>query len=226
MRRSRSWVHRALARRILRRPSYAFDGSPVNKLGALPSRFYKRSLHYLQYHTASYDSSTLSTIYQWQEYVENLERYSPGGYHPVCIDDEFCQGRYKIVHKLGFGTFSTIWLAKDNKQSKYVAVKIAVSATTNLSKETSILEHLNCGRQDLPSAGKHQIPSLLGHFTIDGPNGRHQCLISEPLRCSLALSKFESRTGLFPLEAARAIAAQLILGVNYLHSRGVAHGGR
>ncbi len=226
MKRSRSWVHSALARRTLQRTSYACDGGSANKLDALPSRFHQRSLHHARYSMVSYSPSPLSTIYQWQEDIENLEKYSPGGYHPVCIDDEFCQRRYKVVHKLGFGNSSTIWLAKDNKQSKYVAVKFAVSATTKLSKEMSILEHLNCARQDSTSAGKHQIPTLLDHFIIEGPNGQHQCFISEPSRCSLSLSKLGSMTGLFPLEAARAIAAQLILGVNYIHSRGVAHGGR
>jgi serine/threonine protein kinase len=38
-----------------------------------------------------------------------------GGYHPVCLGDTFKNGRYKIHHKLGFGGFSTVWLAEDNK---------------------------------------------------------------------------------------------------------------
>ena len=44
-----------------------------------------------------------SPVYQWQEDVENLERYRVGGYHPVRIGDEYSQGRYRIVHKLGLG---------------------------------------------------------------------------------------------------------------------------
>jgi serine/threonine-protein kinase SRPK3 len=31
---------------------------------------------------------------------EHLERYEPGGYHPVMIDDLF-HNRYRIVDKLG-----------------------------------------------------------------------------------------------------------------------------
>lgn len=46
---------------------------------------------------------------------EDLEDYRPGGYHPVNIGDEFNSGRYLIVRKLGWGHFSTVWLARDNK---------------------------------------------------------------------------------------------------------------
>lgn len=56
---------------------------------------------------------------------ENLERYCSGGYHPVHIGDEFDSsrykgeeidsGRYKIVGKLGYGAFSTVWLAQNLK---------------------------------------------------------------------------------------------------------------
>lgn len=45
--------------------------------------------------------------------AEDLTRYCPGGYHPVHIGDSFNGGRYKILHKLGFGAFSTVWLARD-----------------------------------------------------------------------------------------------------------------
>jgi serine/threonine-protein kinase SRPK3 len=41
--------------------------------------------------------------------------YRPGGYHPVCLGDTFKGGRYKVHHKLGWGGFSTVWLAKDKE---------------------------------------------------------------------------------------------------------------
>lgn len=43
-------------------------------------------------------------LYQWQEGVENLETYSPGGYHPTHIGDRYQNNRYEVVHKLGFGS--------------------------------------------------------------------------------------------------------------------------
>ena len=44
---------------------------------------------------------------------EKLWKYRPGGFHPVCLNDTFKNGRYKVRHKLGWGGYSTVWLAKD-----------------------------------------------------------------------------------------------------------------
>jgi serine/threonine-protein kinase SRPK3 len=39
--------------------------------------------------------------------------YHPGGYHPISIGDTFDHGRFRVLHKLGFGGSSTVWLARD-----------------------------------------------------------------------------------------------------------------
>jgi hypothetical protein len=64
--------------------------------------------------------------YVYMEDVESPERYHPGGYHPVAIGDHL-HDRYRIVHKLGHGGYSTVWLARDQTAAKYVAIKIAVA---------------------------------------------------------------------------------------------------
>jgi serine/threonine protein kinase len=45
---------------------------------------------------------------------EDEEDYRRGGYHPVQIGDLY-NNRYQILRKLGWGHFSTVWLAKDQK---------------------------------------------------------------------------------------------------------------
>lgn len=45
---------------------------------------------------------------------EDLEDYCKGGYHPVEPGQLYKNGRYTIVRKLGWGHFSTVWLARDN----------------------------------------------------------------------------------------------------------------
>ncbi|KAL3443559.1 serine protein kinase [Aspergillus insuetus] len=54
--------------------------------------------------------------------VEPVEEYRLGGYHPVHLDDIFNQ-RYKIWGKMGFGQFSTVWLAQDQLLERQVALK-------------------------------------------------------------------------------------------------------
>ena len=50
----------------------------------------------------------MEDIYHPEVDVEYLEDYVPGGYHPTLIGNTFSSGRYTVVHKLGFGGYSTI----------------------------------------------------------------------------------------------------------------------
>ena len=55
-------------------------------------------------------------------------------------------GRYLIVQKLGWGHFSTVWLAKDLEHSSYVALKVQKSAHHYLEAafdEVSILNKVS-----------------------------------------------------------------------------------
>lgn len=48
--------------------------------------------------------------------AEPLHRYQRGGYHPVHLGDCFegTKGRkYRVLHKLGWGGYSTVWAARD-----------------------------------------------------------------------------------------------------------------
>jgi hypothetical protein len=47
---------------------------------------------------------------------EGTEDYRKGGYHPVRLGDWFKQGRYVVQRKLGWGHFSTVWLAWDTQE--------------------------------------------------------------------------------------------------------------
>jgi serine/threonine protein kinase len=43
---------------------------------------------------------------------ENPEKYSSGGYHPITLGTKL-NDKYIVLRKLGWGGFSTVWLAKD-----------------------------------------------------------------------------------------------------------------
>ena len=47
--------------------------------------------------------------------AEPLRRYRAGGYHPLHLGDRFKSNRYEVLHKLGWGGYATVWLAKDHK---------------------------------------------------------------------------------------------------------------
>lgn len=157
------------------------------------------------------------------EDVEKLERYRPGGYHPIAIGDHL-HGRYDVVHKLGFGTYSTTWLARDQKTRKYVAVKVGIAEGD--SQESKILQLLGLATtKDKEHPGETIIPPVLDEFCLHGPNGTHRCLVTVPAMMSLAEAKDASSIRLFQLPVAKAITAQIVQAVAFLHARGAVHAG-
>jgi serine/threonine-protein kinase SRPK3 len=58
--------------------------------------------------------ASLSIAVTRQQSTEPLNRYEAGGYHPVNVGEVYNQ-RYKIVRKLGWGLYSTVWLVQDTR---------------------------------------------------------------------------------------------------------------
>ena len=50
--------------------------------------------------------------------------YGAGKLHPVHFGDLFKEGRYKVIRKLGSGSFSTVWLARDRTSVKGILIPI------------------------------------------------------------------------------------------------------
>ena len=66
---------------------------------------------------------------------EAFEKYGRGGYHPVQLGDSYKGGRYTIHHKLGYGGFSTVWLAKDKL---HVTHKYCILYSTDILKGSAM----------------------------------------------------------------------------------------
>ncbi|KAG7413893.1 SRSF protein kinase 3 [Fusarium oxysporum f. sp. rapae] len=160
--------------------------------------------------------------YNYIEHVENLEQYRLGGFHPVSLG-ETINNRYLVLNKLGHGGYSTVWLSWDILKQKYAALKIVLADFGEDSTEVDVLQRL-----EAKAGKKHPGRSLIRHVTdnfhFDGPNGRHTCLVNDPAMMSLRLAKDASFTRLFQPRTARAIAAQVVQSIAYLHEAGVVHG--
>lgn len=62
---------------------------------------------------SAFSSPVASQATRSEKHEENRDRYVPGGYHPTYLG-EMLNKRYQVVQKLGFGLYSTVWLAKDH----------------------------------------------------------------------------------------------------------------
>ncbi|KAL9102567.1 MAG: hypothetical protein Q9163_002285 [Psora crenata] len=156
--------------------------------------------------------------------AEPLERYRKGGYHPTHLGDYLKDGRYKIIHKLGWGAYATVWLAKDLLLRRYTAIKILVSELSQDNHEAQILNRLSQGPAGHP--GKKHIVQLLDQFQQEGPNGTHLCLVLELLGPSIS-SKAESySSNRLPGDISWEASKQIVQGLEFIHTRGIAHGGQ
>jgi len=147
--------------------------------------------------------------------IEDIEKYTIGGYYPVNLYDVLNE-RYKIVHKLGHGGFSTVWLARDQREHRYVALKILVASASD--RDVVFLNHL----KSHPSAHTN-IVHLHDIFTIPGLGGLlHQCLVLSVVGPSLKKIIMSDRK--LPKDLAHSAARQIARGVDYLHSMQICHG--
>ncbi|KAK8854938.1 hypothetical protein IAR55_003677 [Kwoniella newhampshirensis] len=166
--------------------------------------------------SASQASQTTSVL---TEDEEDLEDYRPGGYHPVNIGDEFNNGRYMIVRKLGWGHFSTVWLARDSNTQRHVALKVVKSDghyTETALDEIQLLQRVVNSSET--HAGRHHVVGLVDNFRHTGPNGSHVCMVFEVLGENLlGLIKRYQHRGV-PQHIVKQIAKQVLLGLDYLHS--------
>ncbi|KAI8626873.1 kinase-like domain-containing protein [Xylariaceae sp. FL1651] len=161
--------------------------------------------------------------------AEPFHRYRPGGYHPILLGDLFKNQRYKVIQKIGWGGNSTTWVARDQLHSPNVTLKVSVSdkSSNNKANVLSAIYKLSeeYPRQDHP--GRHHLVRMLDHFTVDRPDGIHDCLVLELLGPSVP-DVIESlySDGRLPADLAKSTAYRALLGIDVLSSHKIGHGVR
>lgn len=88
---------------------------------------------------------------------------------------------------------------------------------TTLSTEAQILQHI----RQTKGHGQEHIVQLLDLFTIKGPNGYHECFVTEVV-VPLSAVDMETSKKFLP----QRLNKQIALGFDYLHSQKIAHGGK
>ncbi|KAG4281375.1 hypothetical protein FPRO06_10280 [Fusarium proliferatum] len=148
--------------------------------------------------------------------------YAMGGYHPVHLGDLYDDGRYRIVHKIGAGDTSMIWLARDSSTSSWVALKILMadqppSIEENIIRCHDILAHHHQDKIE------PRFITYMRYFHIDGPNGRHLCLVLPFCGPNLHSLSNYMKSRMKP-QFVQALGYQATEIVRDLHARGICHG--
>ncbi|KAF5327327.1 hypothetical protein D9619_004016 [Psilocybe cf. subviscida] len=154
--------------------------------------------------------------------------YRPGGFHPVHIGDAFKDGRYIIVHSLGSGTYGSVWLANDSSTKTYVALKIlaadAAQRSGNIHSVDEELEILSQLRDSANETGSDAVMRLFDHFLHTGPNGTHQCIVTELLGPTIDSAEEEGYFQGLTWSVRRTIIMQIVYAIRFLHGNNIAHG--
>ncbi|XP_042261720.1 SRSF protein kinase 1b isoform X1 [Thunnus thynnus] len=150
---------------------------------------------------------------------EDPNDYCRGGYHHVKIGDLF-NGRYHVIRKLGWGHFSTVWLAWDIQDKRFVAMKVVKSAEHYTETALDEIKLLKSVRNTDPSdPSREKVVQLLDDFKISGMNGTHVCMVFEVLGYHLLKWIIKSNYQGLPLPCVKSIIRQVLQGLDYLHTK-------
>uniref|UniRef100_A0A668A9B0 non-specific serine/threonine protein kinase n=1 Tax=Myripristis murdjan TaxID=586833 RepID=A0A668A9B0_9TELE len=153
------------------------------------------------------------------EEQEDPNDYCKGGYHHVKIGDLF-NGKYHVIRKLGWGHFSTVWLAWDIQVKRFVAMKVVKSAEHYTETAVDEIKLLRSVRNSDPNdPNREMVVQLLDDFKISGVNGTHVCMVFEVLGHHLLKWIIKSNYQGLPLPCVKSIIRQVLQGLDYLHTK-------
>ncbi|QSS55585.1 protein kinase [Histoplasma capsulatum var. duboisii H88] len=135
---------------------------------------------------------------------------------------EILAEKFQLLVKIGWGSQSTVWLARDISRLKWqsehtVALKIINSNNADDARhEKEIERHII--QQHSEHRGRVILRTHLDDFEVTGPEGKHMCLVYEPMREPLWILQRRFVDRKLPLPIAKAYIYFLLVGLDYLHS--------
>ncbi|KAI9926764.1 hypothetical protein MW887_003859 [Aspergillus wentii] len=149
---------------------------------------------------------------------ETLPDHIAARYYPTRIG-EVIKERYQVVGKLGFGSTSTAWLARDIDGHRYVMLKIFIKASCmgqQVDDELKMYRRMEQSAKGHP--GRDAVRTLLDTFNIEGPKDKHQCLVHTPLFESVLTFLRRNPVEKLPSAVIAFVLYRLFLALDYLHT--------
>ncbi|EMD36090.1 hypothetical protein CERSUDRAFT_156845 [Gelatoporia subvermispora B] len=175
----------------------------------------------------------------WIDNEESLDDYGPSGYYPVAIG-AVLGSQYRVVGKLGWGIYSTVWLVQQQRyvgvphDGPFAAIKLMAGTQPQEIGNDVVLDVLSLGyvadtpelheleyllrmRDQSPQhPGHSHVIQLRDHFYHQGLNGKHLCLVTEPLAQDLHSFSRRWINTCLPVNLIKRISRQMILGLQFL----------
>ncbi|KAH8648317.1 kinase-like domain-containing protein [Tricladium varicosporioides] len=159
-----------------------------------------------------------SVIYYDIPSVENVFLYTEGGLHPIQIGDSLQGGQFKIVNKLGYGAYSTVWLAMDSSQNRLVALKVLRGDVSLVGTEAKLAGIL-AAHQD-----RHLLALPEQSFKVEGPNGIHDVVVLPIAGPTLSQYMEGLEEHRLPVNIRNRAIQEIVRGLACLHQAGFGHG--
>lgn len=159
----------------------------------------------------------LDCLYSSREYTEDMDRYTAGGYHPIIVGNILgapdSSSSCRIVHKLGWGSFATVWLAERTTEGRgLVAIKVS-TASGYSHREGEILRKIPPGATNLPQ--------IFDSFDLTGPNGLHSVIVTDAVVPLGSLSPYPTSE-----RWRKHVVHGLVNALAQIHSASIVHGGK
>lgn len=168
---------------------------------------------------------------------ETRKGYAPRNFYPVHIGEVFegRDARYQVIGKLGYGIWSTTWLARDLKWGVFVTLKICSREATYpelaVQRETRAYERMeSLWAYRLGLGNARLVRRVYEHFDIrngKGGDGLSRCFVQEPMQYPIT-QLFRRREGDVELreEMTKQVTKHVLRGLKFLHEKaGIVHAG-
>lgn len=134
--------------------------------------------------------------------------------------------RFQLQVKLGYGTNSSVWLAKDRQVRSHVALKILSGYASRLNAKRNLRElEIHQRLASLSPEESGHCSRLVTHFIHKGieQDGDHLCLALELEQATLEAVWREHNVNFYPISIVKRILRHMLHGIAAVHKCGIAH---
>ncbi|KAI2706405.1 hypothetical protein DTO012A7_5177 [Penicillium roqueforti] len=152
---------------------------------------------------------------------ERCPNYIPQHYYPA-RPGEILGNNYQLLAKIGWGTSSTVWLARDITRYRWqsertVALKILNSCDAKSASDLLGIEE-TVAQKNPSHLGYYITRSCLESFELKTSDKMHLCLVYEAMREPMSMFQKRFKNRIIPLPIAKAYIQLLLVGLQYLHA--------